>query len=182
MITRTEALKRVQSEVKTKNLIKHMLAVEACMRALAGKLGQNEELWGLTGLLHDLDYEQTKDNPEQHALTTCQMLADSGLPRESLDAILAHNAHKPCESQLEIALYAVDPTSGFLVSCALMHPDKKLASLDLEFIKNRMKEKRFSAAVSREQMAECQKLGIELDEFLELCLEAMQGISEELGL
>jgi len=181
MITRNKALEKVNMEVKTKNLIKHMLAVEVCMRALAHRLGQDEELWGLTGLLHDLDYEYTKDTPQEHAQMTCRMLGDD-LPPESLSAILAHNQHKPCESQLEIALCAVDPTSGFLVSCALMHPDKRLASLDVEFIKNRMKEKRFSAAVSREQMTECEKLGVGLDEFLELCLRAMQGISKELGL
>jgi len=182
MLSRADALKRVQAQVQTKNLVKHMLAVEACMRSLAKKLGEDEELWGLTGLLHDLDYEQTKDNPEQHALTTCQMLADAGLPQEGLDAILAHNQHKPCNTKIEQALYAIDPMSGFLVACALMHPDKKLAPLDVTFVLNRMKEKRFAAGANREQMASCSQLGLSMEEFIQVCLTAMQGVREELGL
>ncbi len=182
MMNREEALKRVKKEVKTVNLVKHMLAVEACMRALAGKLGEDQELWGLAGILHDLDYEHTKDSPQEHGKLTCCMLADDGLPRELLDAILAHNYHKPCESDMELALFAVDPTSGFLVACALMHPEKKLSAIDITFVKNRLKEKRFAAGASREQMAEGGKLCSSMEDFLETCLQAMQGISKELEL
>lgn len=179
---REQALTLLKQEIKNQNLIKHSLAVEACMRGMARKLGEDDARWALAGLLHDLDYEYTAHDPVNHALKTVEMLKDTDVPDDILHAIKAHNAKVPLESKMDIALYSVDPTTGFIIACALMHPSKKLGSLDLERMKKRFREKNFARGASREQIMDCQKLGMELDEFLGLCLESMQGISGELGL
>jgi len=143
---REEALRLIKQEVKTKNLIKHMLAAEAVMRRLAEELGQDEELWALTGLLHDLDYDRTMDQPEQHGLLGAQILEEKGLPPELVQAVKAHNEVLGVERQtlLDKALYAADPVTGLLVAAALIHPQKKLAAIDLDFVMNRFKEKSFA--------------------------------------
>jgi putative nucleotidyltransferase with HDIG domain len=179
---REQALNLLQREVKNQNLIKHSLAVEACMRRFAGKLGEDAEKWGLAGLLHDLDYEYTADKPDQHALKTAEMLSDSDIPEDILYAIKAHNGKVPFLTKMDIALYTIDPTTGFIIACALMHPSKKLASLDLQRMKKRFGEKNFAKGANRDQIRECEKMGVELDGFLDICLSSMQGISEELGL
>lgn len=181
---REEALRLVKQEVKTKNLIKHMLAVEAVMRRLAGELGQDEALWGLAGLLHDLDYDQTVDRPEQHGLIGAQLLEEKGLPAELVRAVKAHNEILGVERQtlLDKALYAADPVTGLLVAAALIHPQKKLAALDLDFLLNRFKEKSFARGADREQIKSCCELGLTLERFLSLSLEAMQSIAADLGL
>ena len=182
MMEREEALSLVNKELKNQNLVKHCLAVEACMRAFARHFNEDEHIWGLAGLLHDLDYEYTADDPEHHTLKTEEMLGEYDLPGEIIHAIKAHNMKAPLESSMDIALYTVDPTTGFIIACALMHPSKKLEAVDLRRMKKRFKEKSFAKGASREQMQECDKLGLELDPFLETCLSAMQGISDELGL
>jgi putative nucleotidyltransferase with HDIG domain len=179
---REKALILLKQEIKNKNLIKHSLAVEACMRDMARKLGEDDAQWALAGLLHDLDYEYTADDPANHALKTAEMLKDTDVPEDILHAIKAHNAKVPFESKMDIALYTVDPTTGFIIACALMHPTKKLSSLDLSRMKKRFGEKNFAKGANREQIGECEKLGLSLDEFLSQCLSSMQGISEELGL
>lgn len=181
-MTRDEAWKLVEESVKNKNLRKHMLAGEAVMKALAKRLGESEELWGLAGLLHDLDYDSTSQDPSKHALVTAEMLAAKGLPEDLIHAVKAHAEKAPIESRMDQALHAVDPITGFLVSCALIRPEKKLAVVDVQFIKNRMAEKGFSRAVSRDQIRECEKLSVPLDEFLALALDAMKAIAGELGL
>ena len=168
--------------MKNPNLVKHCLAVEACMRAFADKLGEDADKWGLTGLLHDLDYEYTADDPDNHTLKTVEMLAGYDLPADILNAIKAHNMKAEIASKMDIALYTVDPTTGFITACALMHPTKSLEAVNLKRMKKRWKEKAFAKGASREQMQEGEKLGMELDEFLTTCLTAMQGISDELGL
>jgi len=181
MINRAEARALVETHVANRNLVKHMLAVEAVMRGLARRFGEDEELWGVTGLLHDLDYTVTVDNPARHAHVTCEMLAGK-LPAEALHAILAHPEHVPPESRFDWALYCSDPVTGLVVAAALMHPTRKLASLDLDFLKRRFQEKRFAAGANREQIQQCRQVGLELDDFLQLALTAMQGIAGELGL
>jgi putative nucleotidyltransferase with HDIG domain len=182
-MTKDEALALIRSNVPNKNLVKHMIACAACMKAVAQKLGQDTEKWELAGLLHDLDVSETSEDFSRHGLVTVEKLRAMGFDDEEiLDAILAHAEKKPLETTSERALFAVDPTTGFIVACALMHPTKTLAGLDLEFLKNRFKEKRFAAGASREQMASCESLGMSLDDFLVLCLEAMQGVAGELGL
>jgi putative nucleotidyltransferase with HDIG domain len=181
-MTREEALALVQKMVKTKNLVKHMLAVEAGMRALAAHLGEDEERWALAGLLHDLDYEETKDRPDLHGYRTVAMLKERGFTDEEiLNAILAHAGHKDPEKPMEIGLTAVDPLTGLIVAAALVHPER-LAGLSAQNVLNRYKEKGFARSASREDMALCQKLGLELLAFMDIVLQAMKGISAELGL
>jgi hypothetical protein len=182
LMTRDEALTLVEKHVKNRNLRKHMLATEAVMRALARRLGEDEELWALAGLLHDIDYDATASEPERHAVMSAEILTEKGLPEDLIHAVKAHAEKASVESRMDRALYACDPLTGFLVSCALIRPEKKLAPVDVQFVKNRMAEKSFSRAVSREQIATCEELGLSLDEFIGLSLEAMKSISDDLGL
>ncbi len=181
-MTREQALALLQQHLKNRNLVKHCLAVEACMRDFARHFAQDPESWALAGLLHDLDYEYTLAKPAEHAEKTAEMLAGFDLPEEIVHAIKAHNMRVEPSSKMDVSLLTIDPASGFIIACALMHPNKKLLALDLAFLKKRFKEKSFAKGASREQMAGCVKLGMTLDEFLQLCLGAMQKISAELGL
>jgi hypothetical protein len=182
LMARAEALAMLNEHVKNKNLRKHMLAAEQVCRALARRLGEDEELWGLTGLLHDVDYDETAQDFARHAVVSAEMLGVRGCPDDMVHAVKAHAEKAPIETRLDQALHAADPVTGFLVSCALIRPEKKLAPVDVQFVKNRMGEKGFSRAVSRDQIRECEKLGIPLDEFLQIALDAMKSISGELGL
>ena len=128
-LDRETAYELVKSKIKTRNLVKHVLAVEAVMRALAQHLGEDEAQWGLCGLLHDLDYEETADNPERHALLTAEILKDYDVDEAIIYSIKCHNNKVPCKSLMDKAIYAADPVTGFIVACALMHPEKKLAPL-----------------------------------------------------
>lgn len=181
-MTREEALALMSERVSNMNLRKHMLATEAVMRRLAVKLEADEALWGMAGLLHDLDYDQTVNDFPRHGLMTAEMLEATDIPDEAVYAIKSHPGHFPRKSLLDKALYAVDPVTGLIVAAALMHPDKKLKALDLNFIMRRFKEKRFAAGADRDQIRACSEIGLELEAFIELALEAMQGINEELGL
>jgi putative nucleotidyltransferase with HDIG domain len=181
-MTRAQALDLLQLHLKNRNLVKHCLAVETCMKDFAVHFGQDPEPWALAGLLHDLDYEYTLETPEKHTEKTAELLAEYSLAAEIIHAIKAHNQRVEPGSKMDISLLTIDPASGFIIACALMHPDKKLQSLDLLFLKKRFKEKSFAKGASREQMETCAKLGLTLDEFLQLCLQAMQKISPELGL
>jgi len=166
----------------SKNLIKHVLATEAVMKALAEKLGQDEEVWAMAGLLHDLDYEFTKDNFEEHGKKTVEMLEGKDLSDDIKDAILAHCEKKGREKPIEKAIYAADPVTGFVVAAVLIRRGSKLSDIDVDFLLNRYKEKSFARGASRDQMASCTELGLTLDDFLSLSLNAMQKISEDLGL
>jgi len=181
-MTREEALAVINENCGNKNLIKHMLATEAVMVGLAGKLGEDAESWALAGLLHDLDYEETVQDPDRHGLVSAEKLSELGISEEIIHAVKAHNEHVTRDSTMDKALYASDPVTGLIVAAALMHPDKKLAGLDVDFITRRFNEKRFAAGASREQMASCSELGLSLDEFIGVALASMQGISGELGL
>jgi putative nucleotidyltransferase with HDIG domain len=181
-MTRAQALELLQQHLKNSNLVKHCLAVEACMKDFAGHFSQDPEPWALAGLLHDLDYEYTVEKPAEHTEKTAEILASHALPEEIIHAIKSHNMRVEPSSKMDISLLTIDPASGFIIACALMHPEKKLQSLDLSFLKKRFKEKSFAKGASREQMEGCVKLGMTLDEFLQLCLGAMQKISAELGL
>ncbi|MFH0881458.1 MAG: HD domain-containing protein [bacterium] len=183
MISRERALELVHEKLVNKNLRKHVYAVEAVMRALARLEGADEEVWGLTGLLHDLDYEETKDDFPHHTYITREFLeAEGNVSEEMLNAIHAHAGFVPRSAAMEKAIYCGDPVTGFIVACALMHPEKKVASLDADFMLRRFKEKRFAAGADREQMKTCSELGLELVEFLLLARDAMASISSELGL
>jgi putative nucleotidyltransferase with HDIG domain len=181
-MNRAEALSLVQSMVGNKNLLKHMYATEACLRGLARKLGEDEEKWGLAGLLHDVDYDQTKDDTSKHGIVGAEILTQKGVEPDIIHAVRAHVGNVPIESKLDRALYAADPITGLIVAAALMHPTKKLASVDTDFILRRYKEKKFAAGANREQIATCSELGLSLEEFTTICVASMQGISADLGL
>jgi hypothetical protein len=180
-MTRPEAFDLVTSMVSNKNLIKHMLACEACMRRLAKHFGENEEEWGLVGLLHDLDYDKTCNSPEKHTLIAEDILREKGISEEYIKAIKGHCDQAERDTKMAKALYAVDPITGLIVAATLMHPEKKLAKIDKEFILRRYKEKGFAKGANREQIAKCADIGLSLEEFTQLCLEAMSGIASDLG-
>ena len=181
-MNREEALDLVKSKVKGKNLVKRMLAVEAIMRRVAQHLNEDEQMWGLTGLLHDLDYDQTVNDPDRHSLLTCEWLREYDLDERMLYAIRAHPGKAEPKSRMDWALFAADPLSGLIVAAALMHPSKRIKNVTVEFVLNRFKEKRFAAGANREDIKACEKIDVPLEEFIRLALEAMQGIDEELGL
>lgn len=178
---RGEALALVRERVSSPNLVKHMLACEACMRHLARRFGEDEEVWGLAGLLHDLDYDLTKDDFERHGLLAAEML--SGLvPEGVLGAIKAHAEKAPRDTLMAKALYAVDPLTGLIVASALMHPKRSIEGVDVPFVMNRFKERSFARGANREQIRTCEELGLTLEEFVGICLDAMKSIREDLGL
>lgn len=181
-MNRDQAWELVQSRVGNKNLRKHMLATEACLRALAGRLGGDEDRWGLAGLVHDLDYEQTGEDPARHGLVAAGELEQLAVEPEVVNAVKAHAGNAPAETVLDRAICAVDPLTGLIVAAALMHPTKKLSGLDTDFVLRRFAEKRFAAGADRDQIAGCASLGLELDEFVTICLDAMKGIAPDLGL
>ncbi len=181
-MNREEALELVKSKVKNKNLVKHMLAVEAIMKRVARHFGEDEDFWGLTGLLHDLDYDVTVNDFEKHGQISVEWLKDYDLDDEILYAIKSHPKKGDQKSRMDWTLFACDPLSGLIVAAALMHPTKKLKNLDVKFVLNRFKEKRFAAGAKREDIKECEKLGLSLEEFVRLALEGMQSVDEDLGL
>ncbi|MBE3587289.1 MAG: HDIG domain-containing protein [Thermoanaerobacteraceae bacterium] len=183
-MTRDEAYQLLTKHLKTKNLIKHSLAVEAVMRGLAEHFHEDRELWGLAGLLHDIDYDRTKDDPARHSLEGAQILEEEGLPPAVVYAVKVHNeAHGlPRESLLDKALYASDPLTGLIVAGALIRPEKKLSAIDVPFLINRFNEKSFARGASREQIKCCGEMGLTLEQFMDIGLRSMQGIAKEMGL
>ncbi len=183
-MNRQEAVELMQSKLSNKNLRKHTLAVEAIMRRLARHFGEDEELWGLAGLLHDIDYEETKADPARHSLVAGAELEALGLPADVVAAVKAHNHYHglPRETMMCKALFAADPLSGLVVAAALISPEKKLAAIDAAFVMNRFGEKSFARGADRDTIRHCSELGLELPEFVAMGVEAMQQIAGELGL
>ncbi len=182
---RDKLFEELKKRVKDEHLIKHMLATEAVMRAVAKRLGEDEEKWGIAGLLHDIDYEVTKEDPDKHSLIGADWLEEMGLPDDIVYAVKVHNERHglPRLSLLDKALYAVDPLTGFIIAVALVMPDKKLATVKVKSLKKKFKDKSFAAGASREQIRTCEsELNIPLNEFFEISLKAMRDIAEELGL
>jgi len=181
MISRNEALGFVEEHVKNKNMIKHCLASEAVMRELAKHFGENEEEWGLAGLLHDADVEIT-DSSMQGKLVG-DMLEEKVTP-EMRQAMAAHNQKTGAtpNSRFDYALSASETITGLVVAAGLVLPDKKLSTLTKESIVKRFGEKRFAAGADRELIMLCEKIDLSLEKFSEICLHAMQEIAEELGL
>jgi lysyl-tRNA synthetase, class II len=182
------ALDYVVANIPTKNLVNHCLATEAAMEALATRLGGDKDIWGLTGLLHDADWDATRSEPHKHTLVTTEWLSSMGMQHADIHgAILSHNyknnGHTGPQSTLDWALYCVDELTGFIVAVALMTPDKKLANVTSERVLKKFKELKFAAAVDRAQISMCEdRLNIPLEEFVAITLTAMQGIAEEMGL
>lgn len=166
-------------------MIQHSLASEAVLKRIAQKLGQDEETWGMAGLLHDLDVEITNADPKTHGLETVRILSEMGEDAEMIAAIGAHNEDS-CDRQrqtlFEHALAAGETITGLVTATALVYPDRKVASVKPKSVLKRMKEKAFAASVKRENILECEKAGIPIDEFVALSLEAMTSIHEDLDL
>lgn len=183
-MNRSEAMELLKKNLKNKNLIKHCLAVEAVMANLAIHFGEDEEKWALAGLLHDIDYDSTKDDPHSHSLVGAEILSSAGLPEDVVYAVKVHNeAHGlPRNSLMDKALYATDPLTGLITAAALIRPEKSLFAVDVDSLVKRYGEKAFARGANRETIAACSELGLTLEEFMEISLDGMQGIAKDLGL
>lgn len=171
--------------VQDERMLNHSYASEAVMRALARRLGQNEETWGLAGLLHDLDIELVRGDLSLHGLEAARILTAEGIDPEVVDAIKMHNDIVTGIKRSTVfhhALAAGETITGLISATAFVYPDKKLSSVKVKSITKRMKEKAFAASVRRDNILECEVIGIPLDEFASIALEAMKDIHEQLGL
>ena len=183
-VTREKAWELLTAHTKNPNLIKHALAVEAAMRAYARRFGEDEEKWGIVGLIHDFDYEE-HPSLEEHPMAGVRLLREEGWPEDIIHAVLAHAEHTgtPRQSLMDKAIYAVDELTGLIVAVALVRPSKSIMDVTVRSVKKKWKEKSFAAGVKREQIERgAAELGVPLEEHIGIVLEAMQGIAEELGL
>ncbi len=184
MMDREQAWRLVCEKIQNTNLRRHMLASEAVMRAVARRLGRDENLWGLCGLLHDIDLEHVDNDMHRHAAVAAEWL-EGKLPPEAVDAIRRHNAEGlglERTTELDHALAASETITGLVVAAVLVLPSKKIADLKAKSVRKRMKEPRFAAGVNRDNIRECEKIGIELAEFVDLAVEAMREIGPDIGL
>lgn len=184
MISREGALKLLQKNVKAAYMLKHSYASEAVLRALANRLNRNIEEWGIAGLLHDVDVEITNADPKTHGPYAANILKGL-ITDQMLDAIVMHNemaTGKERTTEFQHALAAGETITGLITAVTLVYPDKKIASVKTKSVTKRMKQKAFAASVNRENILECEKIGIPLNEFAELSVNAMKEISDVLGL
>lgn len=179
---REQAVGLLNKKVTNENLVRHMVATEACMKSLARYFDEDEETWGMAGLLHDVDYEETKEDFVNHGEVSAQILKENNISDDIVNAVKAHASKKKIQNKLEIALYSADPLTGLIVASALMHPKKRLKDVSVKFVLNRFKEKRFACGSSREQIKTCTKLGVSLEDFIGICLKAMKEIDYKLKL
>jgi putative nucleotidyltransferase with HDIG domain len=189
MPTRDETWKLLCEYTQSESLRKHMLAVEACVRAYARKFGADEELWGLVALLHDFDYERWPNSDHapdrEHPSEGARILRERGYNEEMIRAILSHADYTGVtrETPLEHALFACDELAGFLTACTYVRPSKSILDLEASSVKKRMKDKAFARAVSREDMTKgAAELGVPLDEHIAFCIAAMRERADDLGL
>lgn len=181
---RNQGYEELKERLTNKNLIKHSLAVEAIMRELAVYFKDDIEQWGLAGLLHDIDYDRTADDPSRHSILGAEMLEELGVDEGVIYAVKAHNSYHGIERRRRIdkALYCADPVSGLITAGALILPSKKLEGITVDFFVKRFYEKSFARGANRDQIKSCEELGLSLEQFIEIALNAMKGISKELGL
>jgi putative nucleotidyltransferase with HDIG domain len=184
LLTRDEALDLVARNVTRKNIVYHILAVEAIMRSVAKYFGENEDEWGLIGLLHDIDYEKTEATPEKHSILAEEIL--NGLvPTEFVRAVKTHNFRFTGvipETRKEKALIASDAISGLLVACALVMPSKKLAEVKAQTVTKKFKDKDFAKGVERDRILVCETIGIPKEKFFEIALNGLRNIAKEISL
>jgi putative nucleotidyltransferase with HDIG domain len=183
-LPRDEVLAIVEARVANENLRRHMLATEAIMRALAERLAADPELWGLAGLAHDLDCEDTADDFSQQGVVAAETLRELGAPETVAHAVMAHNPATGvvAESVFDVALLATDQLSGLITAAALVRPDKDLAGVSIKSLRKRFRESAFARGVDRDAITRCADLGLELDDFMGIGLAAMQSIAPQLGL
>jgi hypothetical protein len=193
MVTREKVIQLLDKYITTEWLRLHMRETEVIMRALAKHLGENEDLWGLSGLLHDIDYDYVDKDPDRHVIEFDNILEMEGLkverdiPLDMYNAIKAHYEEHPKitqkrESNLDYALSASETISGFLVACALVQPDKKISSVRVDSVMKKFKKKDFARAIDRQLIYDIEKTGLTLEEFVEIALKALNEISGEIGL
>lgn len=183
--TREDAITLLDEYIKNEKMKFHCLASEAVLRALARRLGRDEERWGLAGLLHDIDVELVNADLSVHGLEAEKILAGRDIDPEIISAIKMHNekaSGKPRSTEFEYALAAGETVTGLITATAMVYPDKKVASVKPKSVVKRMKEKAFAASVNRDYIMECEKIGIPLEEFVQISLEAMNSVSESIGL
>jgi putative nucleotidyltransferase with HDIG domain len=183
-MTRNDAWSLLTEFTLSESLRKHALAVEACVRAYARRFGEDEELWGLVGLIHDFDYEKYP-SAEDHPLKGSEILKERGVSEEIRRAILSHANYSgvPRASRLEKTLFACDELAGFITASALVKPNKSLAEVEAPSVRKKMKDKAFARSVSRDDIINgAADLGVDLDEHIAFCIEAMKAIAPELGL
>jgi len=169
---------------QSESLRKHMLAVEACMRAYAGKFNEDPDKWGIIGLLHDFDYER-HPTPQEHPFVGNKILEERGYPEDVRRAILSHADYSgvPRETKLEKALFACDELAGFITATALVKPGKSLTEVDARSVRKKMKDKAFARSVSRDDITKgASELGVDLEEHITFCIEAMKLVAADLGL
>jgi putative nucleotidyltransferase with HDIG domain len=182
--TREEAWALLTEYTQNDALLKHALAVEAAMRAYAGRYGEDPDVWGVTGLLHDFDYERYP-TLEDHPFRGSEILAERGVDESIRTAILGHGDHTgvPRETRMAKALFAVDELCGFLTACALVRPGKRVAEVPVKSVKKKMKDKAFARGVNRDDLRKGpEELGVELDEHIEVVRDAMAAVADDLGL
>lgn len=181
---RTKAMEELRLRIENENLIKHSLAVESIMRKLAQYFHEDAELWGLAGLVHDIDLERVQNNMDIHGMMGGDILEQLEFDGTIVYAVRAHNPRNQYARRRRIdkALYCADPVSGLITACALILPDKKLEKIDEAFVMKRFYEKGFARGANREQIAACSELDLSLEHFIKLSLEAMKEISNQLGL
>jgi len=184
MLNRESALELLREYTKNESLIKHALAVEACLRSYAGKYGEDVEKWGIVGLLHDFDYEMFP-NPPDHPEKGALILTEKGYPDDVVYAIRSHADWTNCprRSQLDKTLFACDELAGFITAVALVRPDKRIKGMESRSVRKKLKDKAFARAVSREDILKgAQELGVDLDQHINSCIRAMESAAEQLGL
>lgn len=189
MPTREDAWSVVCEFTKSESLKKHMLAVEACVRAYARKSGADQELWGMAALLHDFDYERWPNNDHaadrEHPAEGARILRERGYPEELVRAILSHADYSGVarESALERTLFACDELAGFITACSYVRPSKSVLDLEASSVKKRLKDKAFARGVSREDVVKgAEELGVPLEEHIAFCIAAMREEADALGL
>ena len=189
MPNRDDAWNLLCEYTQSESLRKHALAVEACVRAYARKLGGDENTWSLAGLLHDFDYErwpnQEHHPSEGHPSAGTKILRDSGYPEEMLHAILAHADYTGVarETPLDRALFACDEMAGFLTACSLVKPGKTIFEVETDSVKRKMKDKAFARGVSRDDLVRgAQELGVSLEDHISTCITALRSVAPSLGL
>jgi len=187
--SRSDTLALVHEYTASESLRKHMLSVEAAMRAYAGKFSEDEERWGTTGLVHDFDYERfpnsTHSPTEEHPSEGVRILRAKGYPEDILEAILGHAQYcnTPRESRMAKTLFAVDELTGLITATALVRPTKSVHEVDARSVRKKMKDKAFARGVSRDDVINgAQELGVDLDEHINFVIGAMQAHSADLGL
>lgn len=180
MINRQYAQEILEKYLKNANLLKHSLAVGAVMEALAEKFDQNIDKWFITGLLHDIDYEQTENDPEMHGIVAMNLLENIDLDDDMKYAIKSHSGNFERISLIDKSLWTADAITGLITASALVRPDKLIENIKLKSLKKKFKTKKFAAGANREQIKDCSQINLELEEFMQISILAMSKYQDQI--